>query len=464
MCGPSGAAGRHEAPVVPRDRGLRSALFTLSGAQRHMTITLGEDHLPRPSHAPPSSSVPPAPHPADAGPLQVRCPRCDRRRSFAHLATPVRGTAVRPQGAGGRRAGPAHRRGHGLWGRDGLRHAGPAGPGRPRLAARRGRLHDGRLSAGGGGVPDRRTDRPGDGGRLARTARAARRHDDRAAADVPPPRPLRRTAHPAPPHPQLLVLAGLVGAARPRDPARPAARPRLALAGRPARPRAGPRARGTAPVDTDPQVRFLHACRAYLVKDWEQLVRHTDPLVDDPLLGIEAGLFGGMARVRLEMYGQAEPLLSAALMRCRSEQPQRKELRYWLARAREGTGRSAAALPCTGPCTGSIRPSWTPPPGSRRSPRGRLRRLRRPRRDHPDRHRAGDRRRPGHAGPAVRDGGARPEAVRPGPRPSPMPSFGGSGARERSGGPGPVLPRGPPMRRCWRRRSRSWSAWWVWNR
>ncbi|MGW4164076.1 AAA family ATPase [Streptomyces sp. NPDC004788] len=102
---------------------------------------------------------------------------------------------------------------------------------------------------------------------------------------------------------------------------------------------------GLPPVDTDPQVRFLHACRAYLVKDWDQLVRHTEPLVDDPLLGIEAGLFGGMARVRLEMYGQAEPLLAAALMRCRSEQPQRKELRYWLARAHEGTGRSAAALP-----------------------------------------------------------------------------------------------------------------------
>ncbi|MDX3646109.1 AAA family ATPase, partial [Streptomyces sp. MB09-02B] len=102
---------------------------------------------------------------------------------------------------------------------------------------------------------------------------------------------------------------------------------------------------GLPPVDADHQVRFLHACRAYLVKDWEQLVRHTDPLLDDPLLGIEAGLFGGMARVRLETYGQAEPLLSAALMRCRSEQPQRKELRYWLARAHEGTGRSAAALP-----------------------------------------------------------------------------------------------------------------------
>ncbi|ANJ06471.1 AAA family ATPase [Streptomyces parvulus] len=102
---------------------------------------------------------------------------------------------------------------------------------------------------------------------------------------------------------------------------------------------------GLPPVDTDPQVRFLHACRAYLVKDWEQLVRHTDPLLGDHLLGIEAGLFSGMARVRLEMFGQAEPLLSAALMRCRSEQPQRKELRYWLARAHEGTGRSAAALP-----------------------------------------------------------------------------------------------------------------------
>ncbi|MFF4952891.1 AAA family ATPase [Streptomyces chattanoogensis] len=102
---------------------------------------------------------------------------------------------------------------------------------------------------------------------------------------------------------------------------------------------------GCPPVDTDPQVRFLHACRAYLVKDWDQLVRHTEPLLGDPVLGIEAGLFGGMARVRLEMYGQAEPLLATALMRCRSEQPQRKELRYWLARAHEGTGRSAAALP-----------------------------------------------------------------------------------------------------------------------
>lgn len=99
------------------------------------------------------------------------------------------------------------------------------------------------------------------------------------------------------------------------------------------------------PVDTDPHVRFLHACRAYLVKDWEHLVRHTEPLLGDPVLGIEAGLFGGMARVRMEMCGQAEPLLAAALMRCRSEQPQRKELRYWLARAYEGTGRTAAAVP-----------------------------------------------------------------------------------------------------------------------
>lgn len=102
---------------------------------------------------------------------------------------------------------------------------------------------------------------------------------------------------------------------------------------------------GCPPPESDAQVRFLHACRAYLAKDWEGLVAHTEPLVGDHLLGIEAGLFAGMARVRLEMYGQAEPLLAAALMRCRSEQPQRKELRYWLARAREGTGRSAAALP-----------------------------------------------------------------------------------------------------------------------
>ncbi|MFD7620634.1 AAA family ATPase [Streptomyces sp. NPDC059802] len=102
---------------------------------------------------------------------------------------------------------------------------------------------------------------------------------------------------------------------------------------------------GLPPVDADPQVRFLHACRSYLVKDWEQLVRNTEQLTEDPLLGIEAGLFGGMARVRLEMYGQAEPLLSTALMRCRSEQPQRKELRYWRARAHAATGRRAAALP-----------------------------------------------------------------------------------------------------------------------
>ncbi|MFE9423236.1 AAA family ATPase [Kitasatospora sp. NPDC006697] len=99
------------------------------------------------------------------------------------------------------------------------------------------------------------------------------------------------------------------------------------------------------PVDQDPSVRFLHACRSYLVKDWEQLIRDTDQLLDDPLLGIEAGLFGGMARVRLDMCAQAQRPLAASLARCRSEQPQRKELRYWLARAYEGAGRSAAALP-----------------------------------------------------------------------------------------------------------------------
>ncbi|MFC9331470.1 AAA family ATPase [Kitasatospora sp. NPDC057015] len=99
------------------------------------------------------------------------------------------------------------------------------------------------------------------------------------------------------------------------------------------------------PAGEDPSVRFLHACRSYLVKDWEQLIRDTDRLLDDPLLGIEAGLFGGMARVRLDMCAQAQGPLAASLARCRSEQPQRKELRYWLARAYEGAGRSAAALP-----------------------------------------------------------------------------------------------------------------------
>jgi tetratricopeptide (TPR) repeat protein len=96
--------------------------------------------------------------------------------------------------------------------------------------------------------------------------------------------------------------------------------------------------------EEDSSVRFLHACRSYLLKDWEQLIRDTDGLLDDPLLGIEAGLFGGMARVRLDMCGQAELPLAGSLARCRSEQPQRKELRYWLARAYEGGGRSAAAL------------------------------------------------------------------------------------------------------------------------
>ncbi|QMU80178.1 AAA family ATPase [Streptacidiphilus sp. PB12-B1b] len=98
------------------------------------------------------------------------------------------------------------------------------------------------------------------------------------------------------------------------------------------------------PADHDRSVRFLHACRSYLLKDWEQLIRDTDSLLDDSLLGIEAGLFGGMARVRLDMCGQAELPLATSLARCRSEQPQRKELRYWLARAYEGGGRSAAAV------------------------------------------------------------------------------------------------------------------------
>ncbi|MFF8772047.1 AAA family ATPase [Kitasatospora sp. NPDC015120] len=99
-----------------------------------------------------------------------------------------------------------------------------------------------------------------------------------------------------------------------------------------------------APAE-DSSARFLHACRSYLLKDWEQLIRDTDRLLDDALLGIEAGLFAGMARVRLDMCAQAQAPLAASLARCRSEQPQRKELRYWLGRAYEGAGRSAAALP-----------------------------------------------------------------------------------------------------------------------
>ncbi|WP_457028652.1 tetratricopeptide repeat protein, partial [Kitasatospora sp. P5_F3] len=102
---------------------------------------------------------------------------------------------------------------------------------------------------------------------------------------------------------------------------------------------------GCPQPEQDPSVRFLHACRSYLLKDWEQLIRDTDQLLDDQLLGIEAGLFAGMARVRLDMCAQAQHPLASSLARCRSEQPQRKELRYWLARAYEGSGRSAAALP-----------------------------------------------------------------------------------------------------------------------
>ncbi|GAB3114448.1 AAA family ATPase [Streptomyces calidiresistens] len=98
------------------------------------------------------------------------------------------------------------------------------------------------------------------------------------------------------------------------------------------------------PPASDPAAGFLHACRAYLARDWETLYRRTASLLDDPQLGVEAGLFAGMARVRMDMFDQAEPILATALARCRSEQPQRKELRYWLARAREGNGRGAAAI------------------------------------------------------------------------------------------------------------------------
>ncbi|MFE4540043.1 NACHT domain-containing protein [Streptomyces scopuliridis] len=97
--------------------------------------------------------------------------------------------------------------------------------------------------------------------------------------------------------------------------------------------------------EDNPQAQFLHACRCYLVKDWERLVRLTESLLDDAHLGIEARLFGGMARVHLGLGSQAEKLLETALVRCRSETPQRMELRYWLARAYEASGRTAAALP-----------------------------------------------------------------------------------------------------------------------
>ncbi|MCX4475865.1 AAA family ATPase [Streptomyces cellulosae] len=202
---------------------------------------------------------------------------------------------------------------------------------------------------------------------------------------------------------------------------------------------------GLPPVDTDPQVRFLHACRAYLVKDWEQLVRHTDPLVDDPLLGIEAGLFGGMARVRLEMYGQAEPLLAAALMRCRSEQPQRKELRYWLARAREGTGRSAAALPLyravhrvdpafmdTSARLAAIAEGDGYDDDSADLAAITLTGAGQDSVDGPD-----------TLDPLFGTEGRDLRLSDPDPTPPPMPSFGGSGVRERSGGSGPLLPPGP---------------------
>lgn len=233
---------------------------------------------------------------------------------------------------------------------------------------------------------------------------------------------------------------------------------------------------GCPPVDGDPQVRFLHACRAYLVKDWDQLVRHTEPLVDDPALGIEAGLFGGMARVRLEMYGQAEPLLSAALMRCRSEQPQRKELRYWLARAHEGTGRSAAALPLyravhridpsfmdtsarlaaiaasdgfeEGPDLAAVTaPGLGQEAGTDLDPLAPLDPL-----DGRDLLTTGEA--DGVDGDLAGVGGGRPAAAPPpGSRPR-------RPARAVSGG----RPPGPPIRSCWSGRWRSWSGWSVWSR
>lgn len=228
---------------------------------------------------------------------------------------------------------------------------------------------------------------------------------------------------------------------------------------------------GLPPVDADPQVRFLHACRAYLVKDWEQLVRHTEPLINDPLLGIEAGLFGGMARVRLEMYGQAEPLLSAALMRCRSEQPQRKELRYWLARAHEGTGRSAAALPLYR-AVHRIDPAFMDTSarlaaiaeydgidGYDESAGLAAVSLAGFGQDTADAQAEGD-------GPLTAEArlGPDPQTQLPGAVPIVPPG----GIRPKAVVPAPPLRRrsrrAPPIRCCSPRRSRSWSGWWAWSR
>ena len=187
---------------------------------------------------------------------------------------------------------------------------------------------------------------PGNGRRLARPARAARRHHDRAAAHVPAPATASASSAPATAAPSTPGTGWAGGCSRcwraraiccsrtPRTGSTAAMSPELdrALAGLP-------------PVDTDPQVRFLHACRAYLVKDWEQLVGTPNRCSTIRCWASRRGCSAAWPGCAWRCTGRPSRCSSAALMRCRSEQPQRKELRYWLARAHEGTGRSAAALP-----------------------------------------------------------------------------------------------------------------------
>lgn len=366
----------------------------------------------------------------------------------------------------------------GCGGPDGHRHTGRAGPRRTRLAARSRRLHDGRLSAGGGRVPDGGTDRPGDGGRLARAARAPGRHHDRVAAHVPQPRPLRRTAVPVPAGPELLVLAGLVGAAGPGDLARPAARPRLPLARRTARAGARPCARGApagrhrppgalsarlpllsrqglGPARTahrDPRRRPAARHRGRPVR------RHGSGPARDVRPGRAAAL--GLADAVPQRAAPAQGATLLARPRPRGHRTQR---------------RRPPPLPGRAPDRPDVHGHGRPPGGDRR-----VRRLRRVRR------RGG----PGRAG----DG--RPGHPRRGPRPGRRGHRAGRGARHRAAGrraaarPDPYRPRrrshlrrpygrrrrcprsrcrrasrrGPPIPYGSRRRSPSWRAWSAWNR
>ena len=196
MCGLRGRPQTRSPRLFPRDRGLRSALVpvfrTLRAAIRSPSVTIRVrpvcSHLAERRCAAPFGRRLPRRYDALGATYgRLLCAPLQLPSAAQRFDEDCRRAPARPAINGGTVCG----------GRDGLRHAGPRGPGRPRLAARCGRLHDGRLSAGGGGVPRRGADGSGDGRRLARAARAAHRHDDRAAADVPAPGPLRGTAQPA---------------------------------------------------------------------------------------------------------------------------------------------------------------------------------------------------------------------------------------------------------------------------